>query len=278
VNYQKVVKSAVVIIPPEELWGPIQEIRKVHDKAYKRWMPHINLLYPFVSGEYFPEVVEQLRQGISSLSPFKLTFNKFNYFPHGTVWLLPETKNKEANTLQNLLEKTFPFCKDLSDKSGEGFTPHLSVGQWPKKDLKSAVESLQKKWSGIEFTVSEVYMISREGFDDPFKVIFKVPLANGAIEQVSNVPKKILQSSTSSNNNKVFVGNLPFSAVENDIQEVFKKHDLNPLQITIVRNPGGQPKGFGFVEFSSEEEVAHAIQKVNLAILHGREIKVQPSK
>jgi len=57
-----------------------------------------------------------------------------------------------------------------------------------------------------------------------------------------------------------------------------KKHDLNPLQITIVRNPGGQPKGFGFVEFSSEEEVAHAIQKVNLAILHGREIKVQPSK
>ena len=38
-----VYKSAVVVSPPSALWGPIQEIRKKHDKAYHRWMPHINL-------------------------------------------------------------------------------------------------------------------------------------------------------------------------------------------------------------------------------------------
>ncbi len=40
---KKVVRSAVVVIPPVELWGDIQDIRKDNDKAYERWMPHINM-------------------------------------------------------------------------------------------------------------------------------------------------------------------------------------------------------------------------------------------
>ena len=40
--------SAVVICPPSSQWGPIQEIRSFNDKSYARWMPHINLLYPFL--------------------------------------------------------------------------------------------------------------------------------------------------------------------------------------------------------------------------------------
>lgn len=42
-NNKKVVKSAICIIPPKELWDDIQEIRKENDKAYSRWPPHINL-------------------------------------------------------------------------------------------------------------------------------------------------------------------------------------------------------------------------------------------
>jgi hypothetical protein len=40
----KVFTSAVVIIPPEELWIPIQKIRKKYDRQINRWMPHITLL------------------------------------------------------------------------------------------------------------------------------------------------------------------------------------------------------------------------------------------
>lgn len=36
-------RSAVILMPPKELWAPIQAIRSVHDKAYERWMPHINM-------------------------------------------------------------------------------------------------------------------------------------------------------------------------------------------------------------------------------------------
>jgi hypothetical protein len=44
---KRVVQSALCIIPPEDLWEPIQHIRRERDKAFPRWMPHINLLYPF---------------------------------------------------------------------------------------------------------------------------------------------------------------------------------------------------------------------------------------
>ena len=48
----KDVKHAVIIQPAESLWAPIQQIRKEHDKAYIRWMPHINLyvvIYKYIN-------------------------------------------------------------------------------------------------------------------------------------------------------------------------------------------------------------------------------------
>jgi hypothetical protein len=37
-----------------------------------------------------------------------------------------------VNEVQALLEKAVPICDDLSTMSSEGFTPHLTVGQWEK--------------------------------------------------------------------------------------------------------------------------------------------------
>ena len=48
--------SALVVIPPRAVWDAVQEVRCVRDKSYLRWMPHVNLLYPFLeddaSGDY----------------------------------------------------------------------------------------------------------------------------------------------------------------------------------------------------------------------------------
>ena len=35
--------AAVIIQPPEDLWEPIQYMRRQYDKAYVRWMPHVSL-------------------------------------------------------------------------------------------------------------------------------------------------------------------------------------------------------------------------------------------
>jgi hypothetical protein len=63
----KVVKSAVILMPSPEIWKQIQDIRAKYDKSYERWMPHINLLYPFVPAEQFETVADKLRQAASQI-------------------------------------------------------------------------------------------------------------------------------------------------------------------------------------------------------------------
>jgi hypothetical protein len=40
---RKYFTSALTIIPPKQYWAPIQAIREKHDRAFNRWMPHINM-------------------------------------------------------------------------------------------------------------------------------------------------------------------------------------------------------------------------------------------
>ena len=55
-NAKKTHKTAVVIIPPEDVWDPIQKIREKYDRQFRRWMPHITLIYPFRPFEEFERV------------------------------------------------------------------------------------------------------------------------------------------------------------------------------------------------------------------------------
>lgn len=90
--FNKVHKSAVCIIPPKQYWDTIQAIREKHDKAFQRWPPHINLLYPFIPEEYFADAKRRLNLG--SIDPFEITFRELSCFTHGrnsTLILKPKT-------------------------------------------------------------------------------------------------------------------------------------------------------------------------------------------
>lgn len=54
-------QTAVVIIPPENLWQPIQQIRQKHDRHFRRWMPHITMIYPFRPRTQFDELAIQFQ-------------------------------------------------------------------------------------------------------------------------------------------------------------------------------------------------------------------------
>lgn len=171
---QKSHSSAVVLIPPKDLWTPIQAIRKSHDKGFRRWMPHISLLYPFAPKSSFNKILPELAQVGWEQKPFEVTLSQFRWFRHGresyTVWLAPEPASA-VNALHAALLGALPKFADTGSFRG-GFSPHLTVGQVEGRgQLERLLPELQESWKPVRFTVRELALISRK---DPPNDIFQV--------------------------------------------------------------------------------------------------------
>jgi len=175
--------SAVVIIPPRELWGPIQAIRRRYDNRVRRWMPHITLLYPFRPWDMFDLLERPLASACRSVEPFEVILGRFRWFEHTpgnfTVWLTAEPAEL-LRRLHEALWRVVPDCGDVRQFPG-GFTPHLSVGQVRgRAAMEELIESLQSVWRPLSFTVREVALIYRnEPPDDVFRVDRTLSLGSG---------------------------------------------------------------------------------------------------
>ena len=161
----RVNSSAVVSIPPKEIWAPIQKIRRIYDRQISRWVPHITLLYPFrPESEY--NTLESLFSTICKKNKsFDITFSKFKYSNHGkqkyTLWLAPEPESLIID-LQYKLLAIVPDCNNVNINKN-GFISHLSLGQIEgKKRLIEVIETLQRNWSQLKFTITSIYFIARE--------------------------------------------------------------------------------------------------------------------
>lgn len=73
---------------------------------------------------------------------------------------------------------------------------------------------------------------------------------------------------------KIYVGNLPFTLTETALKDLFSQYGTVE-SVKIVTNAfDGRSKGFGFVEMSTEEEAAAAVQALNNNEIEGRSIRV----
>ena len=77
---------------------------------------------------------------------------------------------------------------------------------------------------------------------------------------------------------KLYVGNLPYSASQDSLQETFSQCGTVESVNVITDRDTGQSKGFGFIEMSSDSEAQKAIQELNGKEIDGREIKVNEAK
>jgi len=190
-NPRKSHKAAVVIIPPEEAWDPIQQIRRRHDRNLGRWMPHITLLYPFRPREVFEEISGQLGDVCSSVEDFEIELRSFDFFVHSpgstTMWLVPEPKDRLC-ALQNALQNAFPDCNDVSRHEG-GYTPHLSVGQaGPVRNALGILHGLERSWFPIRFPASKLSLIyRRDKPDDVFRIHREFALGSAAPRDRSEI-------------------------------------------------------------------------------------------
>ncbi len=78
--------------------------------------------------------------------------------------------------------------------------------------------------------------------------------------------------------NKIYVGNLPFSVDDNELKGVFEKFGNITEAVIIVDKFRNRSKGFGFVTFETEEAVEKAVSEMNGKEVSGREIKVSKAR
>lgn len=78
---------------------------------------------------------------------------------------------------------------------------------------------------------------------------------------------------------KLYIGNLPFSATEDSVQEYFAQLGINPSAVNLIRDRfTGQSRGFAFVEIASDEEADRAINSLNGQNFGGRNLVVNEAR
>ena len=74
----------------------------------------------------------------------------------------------------------------------------------------------------------------------------------------------------------IYVGNLPFSATEDEIEDLFSAYGVVERVNLITDRETGRLRGFGFVEMASGGQ--EAIAALNQRELNGRTLKVNPAR
>jgi RNA recognition motif-containing protein len=77
---------------------------------------------------------------------------------------------------------------------------------------------------------------------------------------------------------KIYVGNLPYSASDVDLQNMFGEHGTVRSAQVVMDRETGRSKGFGFVEMGSDEEAQAAIAALNGKQHAGRTLTVNEAR
>ena len=77
---------------------------------------------------------------------------------------------------------------------------------------------------------------------------------------------------------KLYVGNLPYSVGEQELQELFERHGAVDSVSVMRDNATGRPRGFAFVEMGTDEGARAAIEQLNEYSMGGRTLTVNEAR
>ncbi|GIE36745.1 hypothetical protein Ait01nite_097900 [Actinoplanes italicus] len=174
VDARPTARTAVAWLPPQRLWPPVQEVRRVLDPQFDRWPPHVNVLFGFLPEADFDEAAPHLAAAAAEVSPFEATLDGVRRFAHRddtTVWLDPAARNPAPWAgLHRALQRRFPQCRGRA----EGYTPHLTLGR--ASGPETATAGLRPATARIDRLV----LLSRRG-DEPMYPRAELMLGTGEV-------------------------------------------------------------------------------------------------
>lgn len=78
--------------------------------------------------------------------------------------------------------------------------------------------------------------------------------------------------------NKLYVGNLPYETTDQSLNEMFSEQGEVTEAVVITDRMSGRSKGFGFVTFAKDEDADKASKALDGKDVNGRNIKVNLAK
>jgi len=76
----------------------------------------------------------------------------------------------------------------------------------------------------------------------------------------------------------IYVGNLPYSATDADLQQLFSQHGQVVRAQVLIDRETGRSRGFGFVEMANPEEGKAAIAALNGQDMGGRALRINEAQ
>ena len=136
----------------------INKLRKKYDPNYKKYLPHLTLIYRF---KKLPKEIiqEHIKKSIQEIKPFEVVFKGYSKSSIG-LYLYLNIKKGYKNLMKlhkNL--KTGPLRAVKNPKMPK-YIPHLSLGYcYNKNQLKKIIKSLPKNLE-VRERVSSIYLLT----------------------------------------------------------------------------------------------------------------------
>ena len=77
---------------------------------------------------------------------------------------------------------------------------------------------------------------------------------------------------------RIYVGNLPFSATEEEVRELFDRFGPVTSVNLVTDRETGRPRGFGFVEMEHDDAADAAIDALDQTQMGGRSLKINEAR
>src|SRR5258708_9847942 len=100
-----------------------------------------------------------------------------------------------------------------------------------------------------------------------------------AVSSARSATRKWVPGRRSVQVKKLYIGNLPFSAWEDQLNEWFSQVGVTPCGVNLIRDRfTGQSRGFAFVEVTNDEDADRAVNSLNGQNFGGRNLVVNEAR